>query len=455
MKQFAFMAITMLLGTAGSFALSPVYGIAVYYLYAVLRPQFIWEWVEFLGVNLSEVSWTFPVAICTLLSTLIWRFGLWSPLLAAKPPWYGNPRYTRSHYLFLAFTAWISLTYITAIDQNRAWPYFLEYVKIFVMFICATLVLRTVRDLWIIYYVVLGSSVYIAYELNFYYLAYQWILVKDRGYGGLDNNGAALILAMGIPMAFFAWEANRRWWRWGFLAAIPILGHAVLLTYSRGAMLALGITAVLMWVRSRNKAFVTFAYTLGLILLIVTTGKEIEERFMSIGKENTNPRWVSWGVAIRMANDRPIFGFGVRNSNLFTFDYGADEEGRTIHSQYLQIAADSGWPAFTLYVALVLSFLIGLWQTRRSLRKFNDPYTDKVRSLASGLECTLVLFCVGATFLSLEHFEMPYIVMLLAVQLHAITRAIAARLDPSPSGLPALTLPYPYPAAQRPIAVSS
>ena len=455
MKQLVFMAITLLLGTAGSFALSPVYGIAVYYLYAVLRPQFIWEWVEVFGVRLGEINWSLPVALCTLVATLIWRFGVWTPVATIKPPWYGNPKFTRSHYLFLAFTAWISLTFVTAIDHARAWPYFVEYVKIFVMFACAALVLRTVRDLWIIYFVMLGAAAYIAYELNYYYFAYQWIMVQHRGYGGLDNNGAALILAMGIPLAFFAWEATRRWWRWAFMLAIPILGHAVMLTYSRGAMLALIPCAIWMWVRARNKWFMSAAYLVGLVLLVSTTGKEIEERFTSIGKENTNARWTTWGVAVRMAMDRPVFGFGIRNSNLFSYQYGADEEGRTIHSQYLQTAADSGWPALFLYLGLIGSVLFGLWQTRRAIRKYTDPETQNVRSLASGLECALLLFVVGATFLSLEHFEMPYIVMLLAVQLHAITRAVSAKLEPSPSGLPPLTLPYPYPASQRPVSVSS
>ncbi len=111
--------------------------------------------------------------------------------------------------------------------------------------------------------------------------------------------------------------------------------------------------------------------------------------------------------------------------------------------------------ALGLYVALIGSVFVGLWQTRRALRRYTDPESQSVRSLASGLECSLALFCFGATFLSLEHFEMPYIVMLLAVQLYAITRAVDAKLNPSPSGLPPLTLPYPYPAAQRPVPVPS
>ena len=459
MKQFAFMAITTLLGTAGAFALTPVLGIAVYYLYAVLRPQFLWDWADMFGIKLNDINWSLYVALATLLATLVWRLGIWTPMAASKPPWYGNPRFGRSHYLFLGFTAWISLTYVTAIRPDVAWPYFIEYVKIFVMFICAALVLRTVRDLWIIYYIVLFCAIYIAYELNYFYVVYKWMMLQQRGYGGLDNNGAALILAMAVPMSFFAWEATRGWWRWLFLLDIPILLHAVMLSYSRGAMLSLIPTALLMWFRSRNKGFVLALYALAFVLVLVMAGQEIQDRFFSISKkdadESYNSRLTSWGIAVRMAMERPLVGFGIRNSNLYTLQYGADMEGRTIHNQYLQIAADSGIPATVLYLALIGCIFYGLWRTRWVTRKFTDPDTLKVRSLAAGIESALFLFCFGAFFLSLEHFEMPYILMVLGVQLHAITRAVSAKLAPSPSGLPPLTLPYPYPTSQRPVTVAS
>ncbi len=459
MKQFAFMALTMFLGTAGSVVLSPVYGIAVYYMYAVLRPQFIWEWVDLFGLRMSEINWSLPVALVTLSATLAWRARLWTPFAAAKDPWYGNPRFGRSHYLFLAFTAWISLTYLTAINQTVAWPYFWEYTKIFLMFFCATLVLRTTRDLWLMYYIMLVCAVYIAYEINFYYLAWGWLMLASRGYGGLDNNGAALIFAMAIPLCFFAWEANTRRFRWLFLAAIPVLLHAVLLSYSRGAMLSLCVAAIPMFLRSRNKRFVAAIYAVGFCLVAVMAGKEIQERFFSISQsdmdESANSRKKTWSIAIQMANEYPVFGMGIRNSNLFTFKYGADMEGRTIHSQYLQTAADSGWVALAIYLALLLSVFYGLWQTRRLLRGLTDPESMKVRSMAAGLECALILFCFGAIFLSLEHFELPYLCILLAVQLHAIAQSVKSRISPSPSGLPTITLPYPYPAAQRPVAVSS
>lgn len=431
MKQMIFLIVASFLGIAGSFTVSPVWGIAVYYGYAVMRPASIWEWVDALGVMIGDIRWSWYVALGTLAATALWRIGLLYPVGALKAPWYGNPKFTRSHFLFLAFTCWIGLTYFTATSQERAEPWAIEYVKIFVMFLCATLVLRTVRDLWVIYHVTLGAAVYAAYEINMYYFGSGVMYLQSRGYGGLDNNGAALIVAMAIPMAFFAWEASRHWTRWGFLLMIPILMHALMLSFSRGGMLSLGVAAIFVWFRSRNKWLLSVVYAAGGVFMAAAAGPELWDRLLSIGQyqtdESAQSRWTTWKIALQMAQERPFTGFGIRCSNLYTRAYGADMDGRSIHSQYLQTLADSGVPALALYLGLLASMFLGLREVRRFLRKYSDPETMKVRAMACGIECSLVLFCFGAIFLSLEHFEMPYILMLLAVQLHAITRMVAKR----------------------------
>jgi probable O-glycosylation ligase (exosortase A-associated) len=456
MKQLLFLVISSFLGITGSFVITPLWGIAVYYMYAVLRPQFIWEWVpDTMGIKIQDVQWSFFIAIGTLLATGLWRIGLLYPSAAIKTPWYGRPGFTRTHYLFFAFVFWISVTFVTAISHEQAFQPFVEYIKIFLMFICATQILRTIRELWVIYFVVLGSAVYAAYEINLYYFVDVVMYLQQRGYGGLDNNGAALIVAMAVPLAYFAWEASRHWTRWGFLMVIPVLVHALMLSFSRGGMLSLIVAGGPIWLRTRHKVFLSIVYFVLGLFVLATAGKELQERFFSISKqdadESAQSRWTTWSIAIRMANERPLFGMGIRNSNLFTFKYGADIEGRSIHSQYLQTAADSGWVGLALYLGLLGSMFMGLREVRRFLRKYNDVESQKVKSMAAGLECALLLFCFGAIFLSLEHFEMPYILILLAVQLHAITRNVAARyaaaapptaraLPPPPSPLPATSV---------------
>src|SRR5262249_34501826 len=148
-----------------------------------------------------------------------------------------------------------------------AFPCFIEYLKIFVMFVISALLIHTVRQLWVLTMVLALAVAYIAYEINFYYLAYGYLGIYRNGYGGLDNNGAGLMLAMVVPLCYFIWEAARTRWHWLFLALIPVLVHAVLMTYSRGAMVSLIAVIPVLILRSRRRGLL-LACCLGMALLV-------------------------------------------------------------------------------------------------------------------------------------------------------------------------------------------
>jgi hypothetical protein len=78
--------------------------------------------------------------------------------------------------------------------------------------------------------------------------------------------------------------------------------------------------------------------------------------------------------------------------------------------------------------------------------------------MAHGIECSLIVFCVGGLFLALEVFELPYLLILQGTQLALLTRreaeapvaakgvrefpgpsrrpqpAVAGRFNPRPAG---------------------
>ena len=145
-------------------------------------------------------------------------------------------------------------------------------------------------------------------------------------------------------------QATQRW----EYATVPLLVHAVLMSYSRGAMLSLLVGAPLLILRSRRKRQFAFVFVLLICAVPYLADREQRQRFLSIeGYEqdgSANARFDSWGAAFAIAADYPLFGAGIRNSNLITYKYGADVEGRTIHSQYLQTMADSGYPALFFYL---------------------------------------------------------------------------------------------------------
>src|SRR4249920_3296423 len=213
MKQTALMFVLLALGTGGAIVSGPFIGIAVYYLFAVLRPQSLWE-----SALLVDLRWSLYAAIATIFST-----GVHFPSLRGKT-------FTSTHAAFLGFALWITLSTIFAIDTEIASFWYWEYCKIFIMFFCATFVVRELRQVRILYLIALSALGYIAYEINFLYLVSGRLDVYQSGYGGLDNNGAGLMIAMAVPLAYFLWQHYRSWWRWAFAALIPVMLHAVLMS---------------------------------------------------------------------------------------------------------------------------------------------------------------------------------------------------------------------------------
>lgn len=423
MKQLLFMAVLTLAGTVGVFAFQPFWGVAVYYLFAVLRPQFIWQWVLDPYVS-NEFPWSFYVAIATILAALFQKLGMLSALPSEGKVSQRGVTLAPVHYAVLAFVGWVFVSFALARDQKEASPWVIEYVKIFVMFFTAVYLTHTAQQLWTLLVLAALALGFIGYEVNFIYLQYRRITIYDNGFCGLDNNGAGLVLAMGVPLCLFVWEGSSRWWRWAFAAFVPVLIHAVLMSFSRGAMLALLLASPLFYLRSRYKGYMTLVAVALALIVPIMAGKEIRERFFSIERferdRSAQSRFSSWAAAWKIASDYPITGIGIRNANLVSQQYGADAANRTIHSQYLQIAADMGFVGLALYLVMLLSVLGVVWRTRRRLAFRSDPEAEHARAIANGVECSMAVFCVGATFLSLELLELPYLLLLLGSQLGTV-----------------------------------
>ncbi len=406
----------------------------------MLRPQYLWKWAL-----PPDIPWSEIVGWATIAATA------WS-LLSQQTDTASESRrrFSGAHKAFLVFGAWICITYVTSLNQDLAWPFLIDYLKIFLMFVVATLVVRTVRQVWWIYVLSTGSLIYIAYEMNFVYFTAYRLDIYHNGYGGLDNNGAGLMLAMAVPLAIHGWEAATSKWRWLLIAGVPVLIHAVLMSYSRGAMLSLVLALPLIIVRSRRKA--QFAVVLVALLATIPylAGDEIRNEFFSLKKYDTdssaNQRFDSWSAAFAIANEYPVFGAGIRNSTMLTLSHGADKAGRVIHSQYLQYLADAGYPGLTLYLLALFSLWVAMARSRRWLKKSDAPDAKAAHSMVNGVEGALFVFCIGASFLSLEVFELPYVMALLGAQIGLLTRLQAAEVrDPvSP-----VNSSVPFPIAHR------
>jgi probable O-glycosylation ligase (exosortase A-associated) len=435
MKQIIIMIALTLVGTVGVFTVEPFLGVWVYYLFAVLRPQHLWEWSLPPGVN-----WSRYVALATLLALVGHKLGLFT-LAKLKAEGEGRPKALGPvHYSVAAFGVWVILCYFLAPFHNPSQlgtDYtFVEYVKIMLMFFAASVLVRRLQQVWILFLTIGVALAYIAFEHNYEYFVNNYLVLFKRGYGGLDNNGGGLMLAMGVPVCLFLWDGIRRWYRWAFLACIPVIVHAVLMSYSRGAMASLLVVCPIWLFRSQRRAQLGLFYLLVALAIPVMAGKEIQARFATIEQnevdESANSRRASWAAAARIANDYPVFGAGLRCANLLSHRYGADMEGRTIHNVYLQIAADSGWVGMALYLGMYLAMWLNSRRTYRLLRGRKDEEARRAHAIAAGVEGAALVFCFGGVFLSLEVFELPYLLLLVSAQLPLVKEVATQTAAPEP-----------------------
>ena len=421
MDKLAFMLGMTLFGAGGAMLGRPFLGVAVYYLFALLRPQFLWEWIL-----PRDVTWSFYVALATMGSAAVWRAGYVASPTYKVPT--KLPAWNAGHLTLGLFMYWMVVTYVMADSQAVAYPYFEEYLKIFIMLAAAAAVITKISQIWTLYLIITFSLGYVALEANeLYFLRGGYLFIYYNGFCGLDNNGAALMLALAVPICLYLWDGLQHRLRWAILAIIPLIIHAILTSYSRGAMLTLALSIPLYWVRCRRKGQLSVILLLGFVMVLAMAGEEIRARFFTIGTaaqtdESAQARLTSWSIAWRLANENPILGVGIRNSNRFTFAYGADMEGRTIHSQYLQIAADCGMVGMVAYIACLVAAWWMTHNTRRAVRNRDDWHSNRIYMMACGLEGAMFAFAFGSVFLSLENFEPIYLLMMLSAQLWAVTQ---------------------------------
>jgi hypothetical protein len=230
-KQTILMVLLTAAGCLGSFAVGPFVGLSVYIFYAILRPQYIWQWALETSIA-AGAAWSFYIAVATIAALVLTGPRTPAPEPGRCPP--ARFRFTFSHGLFFAFGVTIVLSYILARDRRASELQMDEYSKLFVMYAVGMVCIRTVGQVWTIFLIYTVSLSYISYEVNFQYLVNGYLGIAKAGYCGLDNNGAGLLLAMGVPFCAFAFEYYRWWLRCVFALLIPVIIHAVLMTYSRG-----------------------------------------------------------------------------------------------------------------------------------------------------------------------------------------------------------------------------
>ncbi|MEO0586675.1 MAG: O-antigen ligase family protein [Planctomycetota bacterium] len=366
MKQMLFMSALMVGGGLGA-TLHPYWPLLVYYLLAMLRPDFIWYWALPGGVPWSLVAGSL-VAVSLL---------IYGPKLLRRL------EINLAFALLVGFVAWLILANATAMNPASSWRWVEPLLKILAAALVTAIVVDRIEHVRLLSLTAFATLGYIAYHINSLYYFNGRLDVLHRGFGGLDNNGAALILALGITFAYAAFGYRERHWaaktlRWLSIPVAVAMLHALMLTYSRGAMIACcaGLAWLVLFHHNRRQTFFGLA---GLaVSAVVLAGPEVRERLRTVkyfaDDASAQQRLESWSAAWEMVWQRPITGFGTRGSMPYLQAYADEITTPVVHNQYLQLAADGGIPLAIFFVGLLL---VGLWHFRAArLRCLADAQAE-------------------------------------------------------------------------------
>jgi len=354
-------------------------------------------------------------------------------------------------WLFLAISYWLG-PYTDAQGPYRftdpEWA-FSTFNKIFLLYFLACVCIDDLFKLRALVLTVLGSAVYLTYWANDMYLSGHVMgrlagPVDVYGVGSYaDENSFAMLFVIGQPFLWYlAQGMKQRWLKYAIWLVIPFTWHAVFLTASRGGLIGIAVTTLLMAIRGKSKL-------LGLLLLPAFAGAYfwqagdlMKERAETIGEYRTetsaSTRLEAWSAALGMIRDHPVTGVGLGSFGPAFPDY-SDKKPREAHNTALQISAESGAIAGLMYVLVVVVSILTLWRNGSRLREQRsgsapDTQRDQLYLINEAVLVAFFGFTVCALFLSLQLSEILYCLCLLV---NAVL-LVSAR---QPSGAPQAEAP--------------
>ncbi len=416
-KQTAFM-ILLLTAAIPVTLINPFVGMMVYYGFATLYPQHLWEASLPLGWR-----WSMMIGGPTVLSFIMHGF--------ARSR--AGARWPAEKKLMLVLAVLTILSMVDAVDPVLASIQLDYFVKIFIMFFIGCALLDSRYRLNVMAIVLVGTLGWVAFDFNQRYVLMGQTHILTRGFGPLDNNGAAALMVMGMPFCVFLFTQEKRWYfKLITLAGMAMMLHMILFSMSRAAMLASIVMLPMLFLRIR-KRWVGIGLSVVILLLgLRLAGAEVRDRFVSISNykadESAQIRIQAWKTSLKVMRDYPVLGIGPNCFRRVVGDYAYDIKGRTMHNRFIQTAVDMGIPAG---LSLVLALGFCLWhleQVRRQSR--GDPFCY---DLAICLQACLVGYILVGSFVSIGTVELPYIAMAMSVGLQNIVTEERLTLIPEPS----------------------
>jgi probable O-glycosylation ligase (exosortase A-associated) len=340
-------------------------------------------------------QFNFIIAIITILAWLFFKEPKKSPLNATT-------------ILLILFCLQISLSTITSLAPELAWPLWNRHIKTFVFIFLIIAIMRNKVRIHAFVWIIVLSLAFFGVRNGVYTIVSSGAshLAGPAGTIIGDNNHMALALVITLPlMNYLRLTTQNKYVRWILVAGMVFTTLGVLGSYSRDSLI--GLVAVLGYsiIKLRRIGLAIMIVAL-LLPAISTMPAQWSARMDTISKADEdssfNLRLETWKTQHLIAENRPLVGGGfsaTQNPNV-QFRYQPDiNQGRAAHSIYFQVLGDHG------FVGLFLFLLIGAvaWNNARKIERYsrNRPELSTAQTFASMAQLSLSGYFVAGAALSM------------------------------------------------------
>ena len=374
--------------------------------------------------------------------------------------------YDQTTWWMLAYLFVIALGLWYAVAPNRVMELLIDFAKSVLLYLVLINLITSIRlferSMWLLLAVgaLLGTltlyqEITHSYDSNFGGLARMEIAQiasgvhdRPRASGTIgDPNAYGQLLLVLVPIGLWALVQGRTLLERigaGYATCACLAG--VVLSFSRGAYLALAVVLILfaLHIRLNPRYLLVILPLIGLVWWF--TPPEVSARFGTLeellpggkgvnSEESYLGRFVSMRMAINMFGDHPLLGVGGWNYSTHYQNYIREDGSRVAdeihvaHSYYLEIAAEHGLAGLLVVGGIIV---LTLRRLRLAQHLFTSAGNRRMAELAALLQMSFAAYLVSAAFLPGSYTRYLWLQVNWAVALACIARRyVVLRTDRS------------------------
>jgi hypothetical protein len=233
-----------------------------------------------------------------------------------------------------------------------------------------------------------------------------------------DENKFGMLFVTGMPFLLFGiFYFKSLIIRGIFGLGLLFLWHSIILTGSRGALLALAVATLVSYLLIKSRVFGGILVC-GLVAAVIYQGGQLLTRTtetMKVASMQTeariDPRVQSWKTGLGLISKYPVFGVGVQRFQEATRIFYPDRPAYVAHNTFLNFAANSGLLNGIIYLAFY-------WLQFKRFRKIRKSEADPCSTISyinNSTMTALTGFYVGSMFLDLVIYEPFYFLLMLGL----------------------------------------